>query len=168
VTFPLRRPPHRTDRRVCTTSEAFSRRQLAARLLESDRQSNAPSDRLNTGQIIGADAAAWSMACRGAGERMFRGDARSDIMPPCSAPRLWPPRSCSSAYDGWQPHAALDRDDTSDRSCRHLIQETAESLIIPSLALVEVDYWIPGGAISGCFALGTLRRCSSYLRQKTG
>jgi predicted nucleic acid-binding protein len=39
-------------------------------------------------------------------------------------------------------YASLDRDDTSYRDCRHLIEEATESLVIPSPVLVEVDYLI--------------------------
>jgi predicted nucleic acid-binding protein len=39
-------------------------------------------------------------------------------------------------------YAALDRDDADHQSCRKLILESRESLVVPSPVLVEVDYWI--------------------------
>jgi predicted nucleic acid-binding protein len=39
-------------------------------------------------------------------------------------------------------YATLDRDDAAYRSCRRLVEEATEPLVIPSPVLVEVDYWI--------------------------
>ena len=39
-------------------------------------------------------------------------------------------------------YATLDRDDAAYRSCRKLVEEATEQLVIPALVLVEVDYWI--------------------------
>jgi len=39
-------------------------------------------------------------------------------------------------------YASLDRSDADHASCRRLIEEAAEPLVIPSPVLVEVDYWI--------------------------
>jgi uncharacterized protein len=39
-------------------------------------------------------------------------------------------------------YASLDRDDAAYRSCRALIENAAEPLVVPALVLVEVDYWI--------------------------
>jgi predicted nucleic acid-binding protein len=39
-------------------------------------------------------------------------------------------------------YATLDRDDAAYRSCRKLVEEAIEPLVIPALVLVEVDYWI--------------------------
>ncbi|MCH8311173.1 MAG: VapC toxin family PIN domain ribonuclease, partial [Chloroflexi bacterium] len=39
-------------------------------------------------------------------------------------------------------YASLDRRDAHHISCRRLIEETDEKLIIPAPVLVEVDYWI--------------------------
>jgi predicted nucleic acid-binding protein len=39
-------------------------------------------------------------------------------------------------------YATLDRDDAAYRSCRKLVEDATEPLIIPALVLVEVDYWI--------------------------
>ena len=39
-------------------------------------------------------------------------------------------------------YATLDRDDAAYRSCRKLVAEADEPLIIPAPVLVEVDYWI--------------------------
>jgi uncharacterized protein len=39
-------------------------------------------------------------------------------------------------------YATLDRDDAAYRSCRKLVEEATEPLIVPALVLVEVDYWI--------------------------
>ena len=39
-------------------------------------------------------------------------------------------------------YASLDRRDAHHISCRLLIEETDEKLIIPAPVLVEVDYWI--------------------------
>ena len=38
-------------------------------------------------------------------------------------------------------YASLDRDDAAYRSCRALIEDATEQLIIPAPVLVEVDYW---------------------------
>ena len=39
-------------------------------------------------------------------------------------------------------YATLDRDDAAYRSCRKLVEQATEPLVIPALVLVEVDYWI--------------------------
>lgn len=39
-------------------------------------------------------------------------------------------------------YAPLDRSDADHAVCRELIENSTEPLIIPSPALVEVDYWI--------------------------
>jgi predicted nucleic acid-binding protein len=39
-------------------------------------------------------------------------------------------------------YATLDRDDAAHRSCRRLVEQATEPLVIPSPVLVEVDYWI--------------------------
>ncbi len=39
-------------------------------------------------------------------------------------------------------YASLDRNDADHRSCRKLIEEANEQLLIPSPVLVEVDYWV--------------------------
>lgn len=39
-------------------------------------------------------------------------------------------------------YASLDRSDADHASCRSLIENADEPLIIPSPVLVEVDYWI--------------------------
>jgi len=39
-------------------------------------------------------------------------------------------------------YASLDRSDADHAACRHLIETTPESLVIPGPVLVEVDYWI--------------------------
>jgi uncharacterized protein len=39
-------------------------------------------------------------------------------------------------------YAALDRDDAAYRSCRRLVEDATEPLVIPAPVLVEVDYWI--------------------------
>ena len=39
-------------------------------------------------------------------------------------------------------YASLDRDDAAYRSCRALIENAAEPLVVPAVVLVEVDYWI--------------------------
>jgi hypothetical protein len=39
-------------------------------------------------------------------------------------------------------YASLDRNDADHASCRKLIEETEEPLVIPAPVLVEVDYWI--------------------------
>ena len=39
-------------------------------------------------------------------------------------------------------YASLDRSDADHASCRSLIEDANEPLIIPSPVLVEVDYWI--------------------------
>ena len=39
-------------------------------------------------------------------------------------------------------YATLDRDDAAYRSRKKLVDEATEPLVIPSLVLVEVDYWI--------------------------
>ena len=39
-------------------------------------------------------------------------------------------------------YASLDRDDAAYRSCRALIENAAEPLVVPALVLVEVEYWI--------------------------
>ncbi len=39
-------------------------------------------------------------------------------------------------------HASLDRSDAAYASCRRLIEDCEEQLVIPSPVLVEVDYWI--------------------------
>lgn len=39
-------------------------------------------------------------------------------------------------------YASLDRDDAAYKHCRTLIETSTEPLIIPTLVLVEVDYWI--------------------------
>lgn len=39
-------------------------------------------------------------------------------------------------------YATLDRDDAAHRSCRRLVEEAGELLVVPSPVLVEVDYWI--------------------------
>jgi hypothetical protein len=39
-------------------------------------------------------------------------------------------------------YASLDRSDADHASCRSLIENVDEPLIIPSPVLVEVDYWI--------------------------
>ncbi len=38
-------------------------------------------------------------------------------------------------------YASLDRRDAHRRSCRRLIEDATEPLVIPSPVLVEVDYW---------------------------
>lgn len=39
-------------------------------------------------------------------------------------------------------YAALDRRDADYQSCRHLIEQAREPLVIPSPVLVELDYWV--------------------------
>jgi uncharacterized protein len=39
-------------------------------------------------------------------------------------------------------YAALDRDDAAYPTCRRLIEEATEPLVVPSPVMVEVDYWI--------------------------
>jgi hypothetical protein len=39
-------------------------------------------------------------------------------------------------------YATLDGDDAAYRSCRKLVEEATEPLVIPGLVLVEADYWI--------------------------
>ena len=39
-------------------------------------------------------------------------------------------------------YASLDSSDADHASCRRLIEETEETLVIPAPVLVEVDYWI--------------------------
>jgi hypothetical protein len=39
-------------------------------------------------------------------------------------------------------YATLDRDDAAYRSCRKLVEDATEPLVIPALVLVEVDYRI--------------------------
>ena len=39
-------------------------------------------------------------------------------------------------------YASLDKNDADHASCRKLIEETEEPLVIPAPVLVEVDYWI--------------------------
>jgi predicted nucleic acid-binding protein len=39
-------------------------------------------------------------------------------------------------------YASLDRRDADHESCRRLIENSAEPLVIPAPVLVEVDYWI--------------------------
>jgi uncharacterized protein len=39
-------------------------------------------------------------------------------------------------------YATLDRDDAAYRSCRKLVEEATEPLVIPAPVIVEVDYWI--------------------------
>lgn len=39
-------------------------------------------------------------------------------------------------------YAALDRSDADHATCRRLIEEAEEPLLIPAPVLVEVDYWI--------------------------
>jgi predicted nucleic acid-binding protein len=39
-------------------------------------------------------------------------------------------------------YATLDRNDAAYQSCRRLVEQTEEMLVIPSPVLVEVDYWI--------------------------
>jgi len=39
-------------------------------------------------------------------------------------------------------YASLDRRDAHHATCRHLIEQMNEPLVIPSPVLVEVDYWI--------------------------
>lgn len=39
-------------------------------------------------------------------------------------------------------YASLDRSDADHVSCRRLIENTTEDLVIPAPVLVEVDYWI--------------------------
>ena len=39
-------------------------------------------------------------------------------------------------------YAALDRSDADHATCRALIEDAVEPLVIPSPVLVEVDYWI--------------------------
>jgi uncharacterized protein len=39
-------------------------------------------------------------------------------------------------------YAVLDRDDADHGSCRRLIEDSNEPLVVPSPVLVEVDYWI--------------------------
>jgi predicted nucleic acid-binding protein len=39
-------------------------------------------------------------------------------------------------------YAALDRSDKDHPTCRALIEDAQESLVIPAPVLVEVDYWI--------------------------
>lgn len=38
-------------------------------------------------------------------------------------------------------YASLDRRDAHHRSCRRLIEDATEPLVIPSPVLVEIDYW---------------------------
>jgi predicted nucleic acid-binding protein len=39
-------------------------------------------------------------------------------------------------------YASLDRSDAAHESCRRLIEQADEPLVIPAPVLVEVDYWI--------------------------
>jgi uncharacterized protein len=39
-------------------------------------------------------------------------------------------------------YATFDRSDAAYQSCRRLVEEAAEPLVIPAPVLVEVDYWI--------------------------
>jgi predicted nucleic acid-binding protein len=39
-------------------------------------------------------------------------------------------------------YASLDRSDADHASCRRLIEETDEPLVIPAPVLAEVDYWV--------------------------
>ena len=39
-------------------------------------------------------------------------------------------------------YASLDRRDAKHATCRRLLEETPEPLVIPGPVLVEVDYWI--------------------------
>jgi uncharacterized protein len=39
-------------------------------------------------------------------------------------------------------YAALDRSDADHQTCRRMIEESSERLVIPAPVLVEVDYWI--------------------------
>jgi predicted nucleic acid-binding protein len=39
-------------------------------------------------------------------------------------------------------YASLDRNDADHVSCRRLIEEADEPLVIPASVLVEVDYWV--------------------------
>jgi predicted nucleic acid-binding protein len=39
-------------------------------------------------------------------------------------------------------YASLDRSDADHASCRRLIEEADEPLVIPAPVLVEVDYWV--------------------------
>ena len=39
-------------------------------------------------------------------------------------------------------YASLDRNDADHVSCRRLIEEADEPLVIPAPVLVEVDYWV--------------------------
>ena len=39
-------------------------------------------------------------------------------------------------------YATLDRDDAAHRSCRRLVENATELLVVPAPVLVEVDYWI--------------------------
>ncbi|MBI4283503.1 MAG: PIN domain-containing protein [Chloroflexi bacterium] len=45
-------------------------------------------------------------------------------------------------FDTGPLYAALDRRDAHHHSCRRLIEETSERLVIPAPVLVEVDYFI--------------------------
>lgn len=49
-------------------------------------------------------------------------------------------------------YAALDRSDADHRSCRRLIEESDEALVIPAPVLVEVDYWIHARLHAGVLA----------------
>jgi uncharacterized protein len=44
--------------------------------------------------------------------------------------------------DTGPPYASLDRSDADHAACRRLIERANETLVIPALVLVEVDYWV--------------------------
>jgi uncharacterized protein len=48
-------------------------------------------------------------------------------------------------------YAALDRRDADHQSCRRLIEQANEALIVPGPVLVEVDYWVHKWLIAGVF-----------------
>ena len=49
-------------------------------------------------------------------------------------------------------YASLDRSDADHVSCRRLIEEAGEPLVIPAPVLVEVDYWVHARLNPGVFA----------------
>jgi predicted nucleic acid-binding protein len=48
-------------------------------------------------------------------------------------------------------YAAIDRADAYHAVCRRLLDETTETLVVPSPVLVEVDYWISQRLHPGVF-----------------